>query len=164
MEQSLYDILINASGQMEKLLLETLNEKPLYYLLIDARGKSNKDVLSINRKYAKLSTGNSVKYCINPKYLNIPNVNELKKVIYSVIRDAFREYKHEEKENIEILLNYGYQAENVKRIKKGLEESCGFRCRYTAFYKVPVLEKALDFSMKNLSVKAVRPDSLKEYI
>lgn len=164
MEQSLHDILMNAGKQAAKALNNILEEKPLYDLLEDARKKGSKEALSINRKYAKLFTGNSVKYCINPEYLKIKNVNKLKRVVYSVIQNAFKEYERGEKENIEILLNYGYQAEKIKGLKKGLEESYGFRGTDAGFYEVPVLGKALDFSVKNLSVKAVRPDSLKEYI
>ena len=137
-------------------------DNSLYDLLLTAAKRSGNDSVSINRKYAKFSFGSSVKYCINPKYFE--NDNKLRRVVYSIIKGAFRDYKSSGKGNIEILLNYGYQADKVNKIKKELEESYGFRGTEAGFYEVPVLGEALEFSVKKLSVKAIAGSAVKEYI
>ncbi|MCW1295503.1 MAG: hypothetical protein OH338_00885 [Candidatus Parvarchaeota archaeon] len=157
MEQRLNDLLMNADESAIKEL-----DKPLYDLLLTAAKRSGNGSVNINRRYAKFSMGNSVKYCINPKYFE--NYNKLRRVVYSIIKSAFRDYNQGGKENIEILLNYGYQADKVNEVKNELEESYGFRGTEAGFYEVPVLGEALEFSMKNMSVKALASSAVKEYI
>lgn len=159
MEQQLNDLLDEREQAFEELGKFT-NEKPLYNLLATAGKRMDNTKVSINRKYARLYTSNSVKYCINPKYFE--NDNKLRRVVYSIIKSAFRDYKHSENGNIEILLDYNYQADKVKGIKTELEEGYGFRGTDAGFYEVPILGEALEFSVKKLSVKAITGSALKE--
>lgn len=162
MEQQLRDILINTSENSVEELNKLINEKPLYDLLVIATKRNGSDSVSINRKYAKLYTNNSVGYCINPRYFE--NNNKLRRAVYSIIKSAFKDYKRSEKENIEILLNCNYQADRVTGIKNKLEESYGFNGTDAGVYEVPLLGEAVEFSRKKLSVKAINGSALKEYI
>ncbi|MGC8533009.1 MAG: hypothetical protein ACP5MV_00015 [Candidatus Parvarchaeum sp.] len=162
MEQKLNDLLTDKNEQAVEGLDKLKDEAPLYNLLADAAKRKGNASVIVNRKYAKLYTEDSVKYCINPKYFE--NENRLRRLVYSIIKNAFKEQKYSEKENTEILLNYNHQADKVLRIKTELEESYGFRGTDSGFYEVPVLGEAVEFSVKKLSVRAITLQELKEYI
>jgi hypothetical protein len=161
MEQQLRDILIKGNKCSAEELDKLLNKKSIYELTVNASRNSNSSI-SINRKYAKLYTANSIEYCLNPKYLE--NESKLKRVVYSIVKSAFKDYSRTRNENIEILLNYNYQADKVKKIKNELEETYSFIGTDAGFYEVPILEKALEFSIKNLSIKSINASLITEYI
>jgi pantothenate kinase len=145
---------------MERSLSELLagsHEQSLYDVVIGSKKERDKGLLSVNKKYVRLFSDNSVKYCINSKYFE--NGKKLKKVIYSVIQSAFKDYKQSGIENIEILLNYYHEAERVKKIKKELEDTYDLIATDAGVYKEPFLGEALEFSINNLSVKEIPRNS-----
>ena len=161
MEQQLRDILMNGNKCSAEELDKLLNEKSLYYLLVNTARNSNSSI-SITRKYARFYTDNSAEYCLNPKYFE--NNNKLRRAVYSIVKSAFKDYSSMRKENIEILLNHDYQADKVKEIKNDLEEAYSLIGTDAGMYEVPVLGDALQFSVKKLSVKAIKDGALTEYI
>ena len=101
-------------------------------------------------------------YIINPKYFERDKT--LSRAIYSVICDAFSNYRHGKAENTEILVDNYSDVERIKRIKKELEEIYAFRGTDAGFYEVPLLGDALSFSINKLSVKAANAGSLQKDI
>jgi len=158
MEQQLRDILMKENKCSAEELDRLLMEKSLYEILVN--NARNDNSINISRKYAKLYTSNSVEYCLNPNYFK--NDNKLRRAVYSVIKSAFKDYNSIGKENIEILLNYDYQAAKVKEIKSELEEAYRFIGTDAGFYEVSLLGIAKDFSIKNISVKSIEGNLLTE--
>ncbi len=136
-------------------------EPSLYDLLADTQIEKRKGAVTINRKYGRLFIDNSVKYCINPEYFE--KNSKLKKVVYSVIKNAFKYHTYKGKENIEIFLNSEDEADMVKRVKDELEETYCFRGTDAGFYEMPFLGEAVDFSTKNLSIKVMPASLIKGY-
>lgn len=137
-------------------------EKSLYELLTASKNNKAMNNLDITRRYSRLLIDNSVKYSINPKYFE--KDSKLKKAVYSIIQSAFKDYTRNGRENFEIYLKNDYEVDRVKKVKEEIEETYCFRGTDAGFYEVPLLGEAVDFSIKNISVKVLPISLIKEYL
>lgn len=137
-------------------------EKSLYELLTASKNNKAMNNLDITRRYSRLLIDNSVKYSINPKYFE--KDSKLKKAVYSIIQSAFKDYTRNGRENFEIYLKNDYEVDRVKKVKEEIEGTYCFRGTDAGFYEVPLLGEAVDFSIKNISVKVLPISLIKEYL